>query len=81
MPNLNRETFTKEATRIESLGHNPVNPFDLCDGSETWEQAMVKDIRALLTCEAISMLPGWENSRGAVIEKLIAEAMVILVYM
>ena len=36
---------------------------------------MRSDIAALLTCDAIHMLPGWENSRGATVEHTIATAL------
>lgn len=32
------------------------------------------DIKALLTCNAIYLLAGWERSRGATVEKTVAEA-------
>jgi len=41
---------------------------------ESWEGYMRKDLAALLTCTHIVMLPGWELSRGAQLEKLVADA-------
>lgn len=54
--------------------YDPVSPFEngLSD-SDTWENHMLKDIEMLFGCDAIYMLNGWENSRGAKIEKHIAE--------
>jgi hypothetical protein len=83
MQNLNREAFEQEAERIRAMGDAPVNPHDISEGieettmteQEKWRAYMVNDIRALLTCDAIHLLPGWENSRGAVIEEIVAEAM------
>jgi len=87
-PNLNREAFYQEAERIDKSGNIGINPHIVCDGiehlyenwyemtgDEKWRAYMVEDIRALLTCDAIHLLPGWENSRGAVIEEMIAEAL------
>ena len=39
----------------------------------TWEDYMRDDLTALLTCTHIVMLPGWEQSRGARLEKYVAE--------
>ena len=36
---------------------------------------MREDIRAMLDCDRIHMLPGWERSRGAVLELTIAHAL------
>ena len=36
---------------------------------------MRHDLALLLGCDAIAMLPGWERSRGAWLERLIAEAL------
>ena len=39
----------------------------------TWVDYMRADVRALLECDVIATLPGWEQSRGARIEVSIAE--------
>ena len=51
-----------------------VNPFDIRPflGLNNWWCYMFSDIMALRKCEAIFMLKGWQNSRGACIEHLIA---------
>lgn len=37
-----------------------------------WEHYMRKSLKMLLDCDRILMLPGWEKSRGATIEKELA---------
>ena len=69
-----RKRFSDVADKLQSLGHEVVNP--LCNGlSETdpWEAHMAKDIIALLQCEGIYMLQGWEDSQGARIEHAVAK--------
>jgi hypothetical protein len=89
-PNLNREAFYQEAERIRAMGNHPVNPHEICDDidemdgwltmteDQKWRAYMLRCIHVLMRTwriEAIHLLPGWENSRGAVIEEMIAEAL------
>ena len=74
--------FDEAAARLRAEGHEPVNPVDLHDvrptdeptvTKELWNRRLRVDIAALLTCDAIYLLPGWEDSRGACLERYIAE--------
>lgn len=52
-----------------------VNPIDLCRKEWTWEQCMRVCIVALISCDYIHMLPGYERSKGARLELTIAQAL------
>lgn len=54
---------------------HPVNPMKIKPflGLKNWYCYMITDVWALLKCDAIYMLKGWDQSRGARIEKRIAE--------
>ena len=41
--------------------------------SPTWCEYMRADVRAMLDCEAIATLPGWDQSRGARCEVYLAD--------
>lgn len=43
--------------------------------AKPWEFYMRESIKKLMDCDRILMLPGWENSRGACIEKELAETL------
>ena len=50
-----------------------VNPVSLNhDHDKTYESYIRRDLKALLDCDAIYMLTGWEHSKGARIEFNIA---------
>lgn len=68
--------FDQAEKHLADHGHTPINPMKLKhDHGKSWEEYMVVDISALLTCEAIFMLPNWGQSKGARIEYAIAREM------
>ena len=75
MPDLNRCAFTFAEGRILAHGMKPVNPHTLCDPSWDWNKCMRADVTALCACDALLLLPGWENSKGAKAEKAAADAL------
>lgn len=76
-----RAKFQASSDLIESIGMIPVNPMEngLPDNA-TWEQHMLRDIEMLMGCQAIFMLDDWMDSRGARIEKFIAEQRNMLIF-
>nr|WP_249180466.1 DUF4406 domain-containing protein [Burkholderia vietnamiensis] len=55
------------------MGYEVVNPAELnSDPSSGWLECMRVDINHLVDCDAIAMLEGWQNSRGAQLEYTIA---------
>jgi hypothetical protein len=72
-PNLNFPAFHAEAGRLRGLGYEVVNPAEITlDPDASWRAAMTADIKHLVDCDAIAMLPGWQDSRGARLEHTIA---------
>jgi hypothetical protein len=80
LPQLNFPAFFAEAERLRALGYTVVNPAELNEPGTPWVQAMRTDIRMLLMCDALALLPGWEKSRGANLEWLIATELGMPVY-
>lgn len=69
--------FIASERYLRSVGFLTVNPatagLENPNGTTfTWEQCMKIDIRLLLNCSGIVLLPGWKKSRGATLEALIA---------
>ena len=74
--NLNEAKATFKAVEgyLIETGCEVINPFSLFkEQGLTWSEFMVVDIKALLDCKAICMMQGWELSKGATLEKHIAE--------
>ena len=71
--NWNKPAFQAMADMLRAHGHHPLNPADTrLPSCATWEEYMRADIRLLMDADAIVLLHGWANSRGACLECTIA---------
>ena len=73
----NFPAFFAAEDALSRMGYEPVNPARI-DVEQGWDAAwpaeayMKRDLPALLTCDAIALLNGWDQSRGALYEALVA---------
>lgn len=76
-PELNYPAFEMAAKQLRALGYTVISPHELNPntGSVCYEDCLRADIAALLLCDAVALLPGHEKSRGAILERSIAEAL------
>lgn len=66
LPEHNFPAFQKAAQDLRDSGFVAVSPHEINpEPGHYYSYYMRKDIEALLTCEAILMLPGWQYSAGA----------------
>lgn len=67
MPFLNYPAFISAGLQLTGAGFDVVNPATLDhsrhDGS--WASHMRVDIKALMDCDGVALLPGWQDSKGA----------------
>lgn len=71
---MNFPAFNDAAAKLRALGHEVVNPAELGEHDDwQWSDYLKRDIVELLKCEVILMLPNWADSRGASLEKYVAE--------
>lgn len=73
------EDFWNAWVIMDNKGLNPVSPVDIGIALEkklkrkpTWAEYMREDIKALMDCDGIYMLDGWEKSSGARLEEHMA---------
>lgn len=74
--------FEKTKERLKLLGHEVVNPLEIApyDPDKTWEDYMIDDIRELFKCDAICMQEDWFLSKGAKVEKAIAQELELKIF-
>lgn len=74
LPNGNRAAFDQAAARLMLAGYDVANPHDINKPypDPTWSEAMRRDVKVMVDCDLVVMLPGWGRSRGACLERLIA---------
>lgn len=84
LPNYNAEEFDKYAAKYRAEGFSVISPAEMDNGdySKSYEYYIRRDIQALLdqNVTRMYMMPGWHSSRGAQLEKHIAETVGILIY-
>ena len=74
LPDLNFAAFHARAAELRAMGNEVINPAEITPDKElSWKQCMRTDIAALVFCDGIELLPGWEKSNGANLEFHIAQ--------
>ena len=76
----NFPAFYAAEEKLRSLGMRPINPARN-PAQPDWAAYMRYDLRQILECDTIVMLPGWEKSTGAKVEFLVANAIGLRVLM
>lgn len=88
-PDYNRAAFADAAFKLRELGFDVVNPHQLPepvltqDEEYNWRQYLARDVELLIrdnTIDGVVVLPGWEGSRGSVLELHVAQYVGLKVY-
>lgn len=69
-PALNADAFRAAAEELRADGYDVVSPLEI-DGDTTisWPEALIRDIKLLEgDVQIVFVLPGWQQSRGALLE-------------
>lgn len=73
LPGFNHPAFHAAAAALRAAGREVFNPAENGLPAEApWAEHMRADIRALMDCDVIHLLPGWWKSRGARLEHYVA---------
>ena len=81
LPAGNYESFLEAEDAITEKGHEAINPHKVCQHmTGSWLDYMRADIKALMDADAILLIDGWSDSRGAVVELQIAAMLGLRVF-
>lgn len=76
LPDFNYPAFHAAAARLRSMGHEVLNPAENPEPPcRSWQGYMRMALAQLVQCECIALLPGWTESRGALIERKLAQVL------
>lgn len=76
LPDFNRPAFHRAAQQLRDRGLTVFNPAENgIASSAPWSTHMRADIRMLMGCDAVVVLPGHRGSKGATLETHIARAL------
>lgn len=69
-----RSRIEEASELLKAKGYIPVSPLEVQSNlNAPYSELMGNDIKALLECDAIMLLDGWENSKGCQLEKYAAK--------
>lgn len=81
IPDFNFPAFHAAADALRAAGYDVVSPAELHDHTDrTWDFYMRSALVAMLACDEVVLLPGWQHSRGARLERQVAEALEMTIH-
>ena len=73
LPNTHvKNKFNRVGEHLKSMGYNVINPVAIANTTLSWDESVRTDIKQMLECDEVHLLPGWQESRGAQLERDIA---------
>jgi len=70
----NKPKFNFTSKMVRKMGFTAINPWDLelVEPRKGWTDNMKRDIKFLSECDGVVLLKGWEQSKGARLEVIVA---------
>lgn len=80
LPDYNFAAFNAAAAMLRTSGFHVLNPADFGANPEVpWRRCLERDLVTMFHADVVVTLPGWEKSKGAVLETHVARELGISV--
>ena len=73
LPDNNRPAFRDAERTLRCRGFKVINPARPALEGWSWQDYMRRAVRDVSRADGVALLPGWRNSRGALVEVALAE--------
>jgi hypothetical protein len=67
-----KHKFNTISNELTDMGYHVVKPLAVTDDSRSWDEVVRNDIKQMLECDEVHLLPDWQESRFAQLERDIA---------
>lgn len=76
LPEFNYPAFFAAEKALRQAGYETINPArtEGREGCKTWQDYMRAGVRDVADSDGVALLPGWQDSRGAVAERDLARS-------
>ncbi|MCW3123771.1 MAG: hypothetical protein JWQ38_3263 [Flavipsychrobacter sp.] len=64
--------FNVVSNQLSGMGYEVITPDAVTDDSKGWDASVRNDIKKMLECDEVHLLPDWQDSKGAQLERDIA---------
>lgn len=80
LPDYNYPSFNEAADKLRAHGHEVLNPASNPEPPcKSWAGYMRMALAQLLLCDTVVLLPGWAESKGAMVEYELARTLAMAV--
>lgn len=67
-----RDKFNQVANKLSRLGYQVIKPGAITEETQPWNDVVLNDIKRMIECDEVHLLPDWQESRWIQFERDVA---------